>query len=744
MVTIKQLMSRAEDIRDTQIQGKNTSEVVGSWCVDVINYIGGSGEEYDELIRLGNEIRTESITDANSANRLGTWCVKALEFWGYRLNKHTFYYEISRNARIIQREWRDALNERRLGAWFVDYLYYIDYPGDIKPEDLLLYEFTDIQAGETLTLNLVGFTGIILWGDSSQEMNYNNQQPAYMYTTPGTYTVQIYGSCERMTSYEANNAVYDIFKQKLTSVKQWGIIAPKNTERMFYGCSKLAELPENSPEYLFANTYATNGGFSGCSMLPNVNGDFFKSFTDNVTHRGDLADYFNGCRNFTEIPTDLLQPFGSRINITAGMFQASGVTSIPVELFTYYKSESSLKLTTLYNMFAGAPVTSIPDDLLDPIKQDIQVFSGIFAGTAITEVPQKLMQNIPNAQPGGTNSLFYNCLNLTTIYAGMFTGSRMTNLTNVFASCRSLAEVPEWLFDGIVGGVSVFDAIFKNCTSLRVVPPGLFNDSMTDIPDGSASMYEAFAYSGLTETQAAMFGNNAGKIGSMEDIFRYCPTETINADTFAGCTNVTTLSRAFAGVALDTSRITSIPERLLEPCTNVADITYMFEQARSLTAVPEDFLAYSPVTSFVGIFYGCMSLASIPENFFANALNASTVINLSYIFYGIGITEIPENLLQPLPELLYVQSSFGFCHNLTAIPNNLFDNNKKIQVFANCFASRDPNTVLTGTTPKGTDGVELWERAGRAGYPTNIIGPTCFRNQNGLSNYASIPDTWRL
>lgn len=59
--------------------------------------------------------------------------------------------------------------------------------------------------------------------------------------------------------------------------------------------------------------------------------------------------------------------------------------------------------------------------------------------------------------------------------------------------------------------------------------------------------------------------------------------------------------------------------------------------------------------------------------------------------------------------------------------------------FQNCFSRCDK---LTGSTPKDPDGGELWERAGKEGYPTSITGTGCFTNCTGLDTYNSIPEDW--
>lgn len=118
-------------------------------------------------------------------------------------------------------------------------------------------------------------------------------------------------------------------------------------------------------------------------------------------------------------------------------------------------------------------------------------------------------------------------------------------------------------------------------------------------------------------------------------------------------------------------------------------------------------------TIFSYTFERCFALnGPIPNGFFKNNVNVTTFAG---VFYN--------------------------CSGLTgAIPNDLFDGTYNVSAFTSAFQNC---SGLTGTTPTGTDNLELWERAGQPGYPTTITGTTCYRNCTNLTNYSSIPTTWR-
>lgn len=138
---------------------------------------------------------------------------------------------------------------------------------------------------------------------------------------------------------------------------------------------------------------------------------------------------------------------------------------------------------------------------------------------------------------------------------------------------------------------------------------------------------------------------------------------------------------------------------------NLRDVTQLFNNCTNLSYISPDLFKDINLSNANGCFQNCSSLSNIPENLFSYS---SGLVNVENCFYN--------------------------CAALTSIPNNLFANNKGICRFDNCF---NGCTNLTGNTPKGTDGIELWDRAGTEGYPaiTLITGTDCFKGCTKLVEY---------
>ena len=138
-------------------------------------------------------------------------------------------------------------------------------------------------------------------------------------------------------------------------------------------------------------------------------------------------------------------------------------------------------------------------------------------------------------------------------------------------------------------------------------------------------------------------------------------------------------------------------------------------------------------------FNDCSGLTgSIPENLFSNC---TKVTSFESCFNGCaGLTGIPGNLFSKCPGVTSFGYCFRNCTGLTEIPGNLFSNCPGVTSFGHCFNSC---TGLTGTTPKDSDGGELWERQGKEGYPSSITGSYCFYGCTELSNYSDISADWK-
>lgn len=207
--------------------------------------------------------------------------------------------------------------------------------------------------------------------------------------------------------------------------------------------------------------------------------------------------------------------------------------------------------------------------------------------------------------------------------------------------------------------------------------------NLVSIPAGIPNLPAfSFTFKGCTSLQSLPDG-----------LFENCTQTTIFINTFGGCSSLTTL-----------------PANLFEKCVNARNFTSTFMDC-GLTYLPGGlFEKCINVTAFSMTFHNCQALLTLPADLFSTN---TEVTNFNMTFYN--------------------------CNKLTSIPFTLFNHCKKVTDFEYCFWGC---SSLTGKTPK-TDSCELWERAGRPGFPGTIYGENCFDGCNGLEGYAGgIPKAW--
>jgi hypothetical protein len=193
---------------------------------------------------------------------------------------------------------------------------------------------------------------------------------------------------------------------------------------------------------------------------------------------------------------------------------------------------------------------------------------------------------------------------------------------------------------------------------------------------------------------------------------------------FYGCSNLTT-------IPADVSNNATLNEGL----NTVLRFNSTFRQT-GLTIIPAGLFDYaSNVTSFVNTFV-FIGIPSIPSGLFDNNTN---VTSFSGTFNAcLSLTSIPSGLFDNNTQVVNFESVFRNCRSITSIPANFFSNNQSVTTFANAFNMATTANSLGGTTPTDTpSGDEIFERT-----PTPV-GTDCFAFCSGLTNFASIPATFK-
>ena len=269
-----------------------------------------------------------------------------------------------------------------------------------------IIRITTTSPNTVFTLPLVDYAGFspnigVTWGDGSSDTITSSTalNRAHTYTSAGTYNISISGF---MPGFKVNNNA--AIRGLIVALIQWGIVGVRTID--FYGCNNLTSIPGSA-------SLSAVGGYTGLSEVISF----------------------------------------------AGAFRATGLTSIPSDLFAFSPNAS-----TFSNAFANTPLTSVPSGLFTFNTQATDFSSCFSACTSLTTVPVTLFDSNVNAV--NFSSTFRNCLSLTTCL--QFTNNTavtvFSNVYNMSTTSNALTGTAPtiWLRTPTPTGI----AAFRNCIGL--------------------------------------------------------------------------------------------------------------------------------------------------------------------------------------------------------------------------------------------------------------------------------------
>ena len=172
--------------------------------------------------------------------------------------------------------------------------------------------------------------------------------------------------------------------------------------------------------------------FSGCKYLAQIEPVGSVGLFSGITTAGAymFSNTFYNCQSLTTVPSNMFATslsLGQGSNYAfQGMFQNSGLTSIPSGLFDGVNDTGHVYVAayTFKNTFAGCTdLTSIPENLFPGITDaGVQQFYGTFAGcTSLTALPKSLFPNITGYSTSSFEEMFDGDTNLSGyVHADLF------------------------------------------------------------------------------------------------------------------------------------------------------------------------------------------------------------------------------------------------------------------------------------------------------------------------------------
>lgn len=551
--------------------------------------------------------------------------------------------------------------------------------------------------------------------------------------------------CPNITYTEDNPLPDTIFENCTNLQTAWGTLDDTNiyvklTNKMFANNTNLKYLnhifPSNSihgeiPYDLFKNNLKLESiiSFFASNYITKLPNNLFKSLTE----LSDLTNCFSDCSNMTVQLTNTMFEDNAKLkkidHLFSGCSQLTG--SIPAQLFT---SNTLIDNADAAFKDCSSLTGSIPESLFSTCK-GLKIVSRVFSNcTGLTgDIPLSIFDNNNNITT--CESLFEGCENLTfannefpnKVFQNKY---QLININAMFKECSSLIFTLKSELFKDCRALTNISYLFEGCRGLSgSIPEKLFIRYDADGTEITTSFLEA------------------------EGVFRNCVylTGEIPYDIMYHFNNVQSINRFFEHCE---NIVGEIPPALLRDCSNLISARFLFSNTSKLgkyqvktlidgqtytDAEKEDsyfiasnFLSYSPKLEDIGcMFFGWPNgsglKGSIPPKFFSYCPD---LVNIDSTFDSSGVSgSLVGTFFINNPKLEDVSGTFKN-GNYNKIEPNLFtaSKNPNITNFNNTFSYC---YNITGVAP------ELWKM-----YP-NSNHTNTFTGDNNLTNYASIPDTWK-
>ena len=221
-----------------------------------------------------------------------------------------------------------------------------------------------------------------------------------------------------------------------------------NCERMFYGCSSLASLPED-----FNPSSATNCErmFNGCSSLVSLPEGFNPSSATNCTYMfygcsslqsldvsawdmsgvTSCGNMFNGCSSLTSLDVSAW----NMSSVTSCIYMFYGCSSLQSLDVSSWDMSSVTSCGNMFNGCSGLTSLDVSSWDMSSVTSCTSMFNGC-SGLTSLDVSSWDMSSVTSC-----SSMFYGCSGLTSIKLGTMSSGAIVNLDQTFRYCTSLKSL---------------------------------------------------------------------------------------------------------------------------------------------------------------------------------------------------------------------------------------------------------------------------------------------------------------
>lgn len=207
----------------------------------------------------------------------------------------------------------------------------------------------------TIPINAFASTGFTIdWGDGNVTQSTLNN-PTHTYSTPGTYTVTMFGDFQRLSFDDGGD------KEKLLTIEQWGDIQWTSMDRAFRGCSNLVVNASDAPD--LSSVTSMQMMFFGASSFNSSIDHWDVSNVTNMSFVFTAASSFNQPLNSWDV---------SSVTTMSSMFSSAPAFNQPLDNWT------TTSLTNTSFMFSNADAFNQPINNWD--VSEVIFMSNMFAG----------------------------------------------------------------------------------------------------------------------------------------------------------------------------------------------------------------------------------------------------------------------------------------------------------------------------------------------------------------------------
>ena len=185
-----------------------------------------------------------------------------------------------------------------------------------------------------------------------------------------------------------------------------------------------------------------------------------------------------------------------------------------------------------------------------------------------------------------------------------------------------------------------------------------------------------------------------------------------------------------------------IPNALFNKCKGTTTFAYAFSNCSSLQELPTAlFAGMTKVTSFIHTFEYCSGIRRLPADLFKGCTSVTTYSNV--FAQCTSLEKVPCGLFDDSPMVTSFYYTFWSCISLIEVPVSLFDNQRWVTTFQTIFngctklSGESPYTMING------EKVHIYERYLYLDYFVVPDENQCFRGCSLLTDYSSIPSTWK-